>query len=139
MSVETVSSLRVFTVATDVDADGFLRFNRSANVYGLKVEVIKLIKDTNQLITMPYNQILGANTEWLGGDVQRYPGGGQKVNLLRDALKRYKDDSNLVVLFVDSYDVIFTATVSDYAMETIALDVCRAGIGNNRRVQKVRR
>ena len=34
------SRLRVFTVATDTTTDGFVRFNRSANVYGLKVEVI---------------------------------------------------------------------------------------------------
>ncbi|KAI1283094.1 Multifunctional procollagen lysine hydroxylase and glycosyltransferase LH3 [Halotydeus destructor] len=84
------NKLRVITVATDTSTDGFLRFNRSANVYGLKLEV------------------LGSDTPWLGGDIRQYPGGGQKVNLLHDSLRRYKDDPSQVILFVDSYDVVLT-------------------------------
>lgn len=75
--------MKIFTVATDITKDGFLRFNRSASVYGLKVDV------------------LGSGTKWMGGDVNKYPGGGQKVLLLREALKKYSHDPNLAILFVD--------------------------------------
>ena len=33
--------------------------------------------------------------------MMRYPGGGQKVNLLKDAVKEYKDKNNLVMMFSD--------------------------------------
>jgi hypothetical protein len=37
-------------------------------------------------------------------------GGGQKINILRENLVRYKDDKNKIILFSDAYDVIFTQT-----------------------------
>lgn len=36
-------------------------------------------------------------------------GGGYKVNLLKEALRPYKDDTETIVMFTDSYDVIFVA------------------------------
>ena len=86
--------LRVFAVATE-STPGFERFNRSLDVNGLRGE------------------ILGFGSEWKGGDVTRGPGGGQKILLFRDALKRFKDDDNMIVLFTDSYDVIITAGAED--------------------------
>lgn len=77
--------LKILTVATDDKNDGFLRFNRSAAVYGLEVEVI------------------GVGSKWEGGDVRSFPGGGQKINLLLDSVKRYKDEQDLLILFVDRY------------------------------------
>ena len=65
--------------------------------------------------------------EWRGGDIQRYPGGGFKLNLLKPILEKWKESKDLVVMFVDrqvytihpecvynvfhyySYDVIFAA------------------------------
>ena len=41
------------------------------------------------------------------------PGGGHKLNLLRDGLKKYKEQKNLILMFTDSYDVILTAGVSE--------------------------
>ncbi|XP_066297450.1 procollagen-lysine,2-oxoglutarate 5-dioxygenase 1-like isoform X3 [Branchiostoma lanceolatum] len=79
-----------FTVATD-ETDGFKRFMRSADRYNIQV------------------QVLGMHQEWLGGDVQNTIGGGQKVLLLKEALKKYKDEKDLVIMFSDSYDVIITA------------------------------
>ena len=35
-------------------------------------------------------------------------GGGQKINILRENLARYKNDRTKLILFTDSYDVIFT-------------------------------
>ncbi|RWS03079.1 Procollagen-lysine:2-oxoglutarate 5-dioxygenase 3-like protein, partial [Dinothrombium tinctorium] len=83
--------LIVVTVATDASNDGFQRFNRSAHVYNLNLEVI------------------GLNEVWKGGNVDTEPGGGFKVNLFRNTLKKYKDNDNIIVLFVDSYDVVITA------------------------------
>lgn len=38
-------------------------------------------------------------------------GGGYKINLLRTALEPYKDDTKKIVLFTDSYDVLFTTNL----------------------------
>lgn len=76
--------MAVYTVATN-ETDGFKRYVRSAKVTGIYENV----------------KILGMGKPWTGGDVKRYAGGGQKVNLLRDALKQFKDDSEKIVLFTD--------------------------------------
>ncbi|XP_045601648.1 procollagen-lysine,2-oxoglutarate 5-dioxygenase 1 [Procambarus clarkii] len=82
--------LLVITVATN-ETDGYHRFMRSQNVYNLNVKV------------------LGLGLTWEGGDVKNLPGGGQKVKLLKEELLKYKDDPNRIIMFTDSYDVIFTA------------------------------
>ncbi|CAG2104133.1 unnamed protein product [Medioppia subpectinata] len=53
--------------------------------------------------------VLGQNEKWLGGDVATSPGGGHKVNLLKAFINNYKNDENVVILFVDSFDVILTS------------------------------
>lgn len=82
--------LLVVTVATN-ETDGYHRFMRSLHVYDLNIKV------------------LGLGSPWKGGDMKRVAGGGQKVNLLKEELLKYKDDPHKVILFADSYDVIFTA------------------------------
>lgn len=82
--------LVIFTVASE-ETDGYKRFARSAEVYGLKPKV------------------LGMNEEWLGGDMARGMGGGYKVRLLKRAAIDYREDPSVILMFVDSYDVIFTA------------------------------
>lgn len=54
---------------------------------------------------------LGLGTRWNGGDMDSGPGGGQKVNLLRDELGRLEPD--VPVLFVDGYDTIVTRHARD--------------------------
>ncbi|XP_048505479.1 procollagen-lysine,2-oxoglutarate 5-dioxygenase isoform X1 [Athalia rosae] len=80
----------VFTVATN-ETDGYKRYIRSAAVNGFKDKV----------------QVLGLGEIWKGGDVQRFPGGAHKINLLKKKLEAYKDETEKIVLFTDSYDVIF--------------------------------
>ncbi|XP_056306416.1 procollagen-lysine,2-oxoglutarate 5-dioxygenase 2 isoform X1 [Danio aesculapii] len=80
--------LLVLTVATQ-ETDGFLRFMQSANYFNFNVKV------------------LGMGEEWKGGDVGRSIGGGQKVRLLKEAMESLDQQEDLVVLFVDSYDLIF--------------------------------
>lgn len=49
-------------------------------------------------------------TKWNGGDMN-YAGGGYKINLLRRALEPIKHQKKQLVLFTDSYDVLFLSTL----------------------------
>ncbi|NP_001088279.1 procollagen-lysine, 2-oxoglutarate 5-dioxygenase 1 L homeolog precursor [Xenopus laevis] len=74
--------LLVLTVATE-ETDGLRRFQRSAHSFNYKVKV------------------LGLGGQWLGE--------GQKVQLMKLALEPYADKEDLIILFTESYDVIFAA------------------------------
>ncbi|XP_043475524.1 procollagen-lysine,2-oxoglutarate 5-dioxygenase isoform X1 [Leptopilina heterotoma] len=89
MTVDT-DDVIVFTVATNA-TDGYKRFIKSSKVYGFNDKV----------------KVLGFGESWKGGDVQRTTGGAQKLNLLKQALDEYKDDTKKIMLFTDGYDVIF--------------------------------
>lgn len=39
--------------------------------------------------------------EWDGGDVARFAGGGHKLNLLKEALAKYADREDLILLYTD--------------------------------------
>ncbi|XP_077168253.1 procollagen-lysine,2-oxoglutarate 5-dioxygenase 1 [Paroedura picta] len=82
--------LLVLTVAT-TETEGFRRFQRSAQFFNYKI------------------QVLGLNEEWHGGDDKKAAGGGQKIRLLKEALEGYADQEDLVILFTESYDVIFAS------------------------------
>ncbi|XP_024915017.1 procollagen-lysine,2-oxoglutarate 5-dioxygenase 1 isoform X1 [Cynoglossus semilaevis] len=82
--------LLVVTVATK-DTDGFRRFLRSAKLFNYTVKV------------------LGRGEKWRGGDYMSAPGGGQKVRLLKAALEDMKDEDK-IILFIDSYDVVFASS-----------------------------
>jgi hypothetical protein len=82
--------LKVVTVATE-ETDGYKQFIRSAKIFDLDVDVF------------------GLNQEWLGGDMANGPGGGFKINLLRKGLEKYKDEKDLILMFTDSYDVVFAS------------------------------
>lgn len=81
--------LLVLTVATQ-ETDGFRRFLRSTKHFNYSIKV------------------LGRGETWKGGDYMSPPGGGQKVRLLKSALEDIQEDKK-VILFVDSYDVIFSS------------------------------
>lgn len=77
----------VLTVATE-NNHGLERFLRSCKVYGIEVEV------------------LGMGDTWTGGDMS-HPGGGQKVNLLKDKLNELSKSEKakeMIVLFTDRYN-----------------------------------
>lgn len=74
--------------------DGFQRYLSSAHHYHINP------------------QVLGFGQEWKGGaDIKNRPGGGWKINLLKQAVEPYKNDPNKIILFTDGYDVIFTDTL----------------------------
>eukprot|EP00116_Pleurobrachia_bachei_P011811 sb/3472073/ len=85
----------IFTVASD-DNDPYQRYRRSLRVFNME----------------RYLRTLGLNQDWLGGNMDA-PGGGYKVNLLKEAMKEYKDDMDTIVMFTDSYDVIFVSDKSE--------------------------
>ena len=43
------------------------------------------------------------NQKWQGGDMARGPGGGHKINILKDGIKPFKDEKNTVIMFSDRY------------------------------------
>ncbi|XP_034392635.1 procollagen-lysine,2-oxoglutarate 5-dioxygenase 1 isoform X6 [Cyclopterus lumpus] len=81
--------LLVVTVATK-ETDGFKRFFRSAKHLNYTVKV------------------LGEGEKWKSGDYMSAPGGGQKVRLLKAALEEMTDGDK-IILFIDSYDVVFAS------------------------------
>lgn len=89
------------TVASD-PTEGYRRYLRSAAEYGINVKT------------------LGLDEPWKGGDMAT-PGGGYKVNLLRRALEPYKD-TDTVVLFTDSYDVLFLGRMKEILKRFLKFD-----------------
>lgn len=93
------------TVATN-ENHGLERYLRSAKIYNINVEV------------------LGSGKEWTGGDMH-YPGGGQKVNLLKDKLNTLskeeteEDKKNHIVLFTDRFVIFFKYPFSFYLLNEI--------------------
>ncbi|XP_033919649.1 procollagen-lysine,2-oxoglutarate 5-dioxygenase 2 isoform X2 [Melopsittacus undulatus] len=83
--------LLVFTVATK-EPDGFHRFMQTAKHFNYTVKV------------------LGKGEEWKGGELPNSIGGGQKVRLLKEGIESYADQEDLVVMFVECYDVIFAGS-----------------------------
>jgi len=87
-----IDRFMVITVATE-DNDALERFRQSCHYYNI-----------------PY-KILGLGQEWTGGEaangVLLKPGGAQKINLLKEELKTYPDLGNHIIMFTDSYDVVF--------------------------------
>ncbi|XP_041443636.1 uncharacterized protein LOC495489 isoform X1 [Xenopus laevis] len=86
--------LLVVTVATEA-TEGYLRFLRTARHYNYTVRT------------------LGLGHEWKGGDVARTVGGGQKVRWLKHELEQHKDQDQLIIMFVDSYDVVIAGTPTE--------------------------
>jgi hypothetical protein len=88
--IESNKKLIIISVATDINNKGFQYFENS-----LKQKNIKY-------------KILGLNTKWNGGDMEKGIGGGQKINLLKKELNLWDIDKlkNTLLLFSDSYDVI---------------------------------
>ena len=56
--------------------------------------------------------------KWTGGDdMANSPGGGFKVNLLKEDLDQYKDRDDLILMFTDSYDVVILGDAQEIIKE----------------------
>uniref|UniRef100_A0AAQ4QY68 Procollagen-lysine, 2-oxoglutarate 5-dioxygenase 2 n=1 Tax=Gasterosteus aculeatus aculeatus TaxID=481459 RepID=A0AAQ4QY68_GASAC len=71
------------------------------------VGVTSVLQETPPTLSL-LSQVLGMGQTWKGGDVGRSIGGGQRVRLLKEAMEDLADQEDLVVLSVDSYDLIFS-------------------------------
>jgi len=60
-------------------------------------------------------KVLGMGEEWKGGDMSK-PGGGFKINLLKEELANHRDDKNLIVVFTDSYDVLLVSILLNFSL-----------------------
>jgi hypothetical protein len=49
------------------------------------------------------SQVAGMHEKWKGGNMELYPGGGHKLNLLRKEIELVKNETDLVVMFTDRY------------------------------------
>ena len=85
------SDILVISVGTEFN-DAVKRYTQTCNKYGFS----------------PI--ILGLNTKWRGGNMIEGIGGGQKINLLVNYLKKLKKDT--LIVFTDSYDVIANNNVN---------------------------
>ncbi|XP_020822326.1 multifunctional procollagen lysine hydroxylase and glycosyltransferase LH3 isoform X1 [Phascolarctos cinereus] len=83
--------LLVITAATE-ETEGYLRFLQTAKFFNYTV------------------QTLGLGEEWRGGDVARTVGGGQKVRWLKKEMEKYAERKDMVIMFVDSYDVLLAGS-----------------------------
>jgi len=83
---------KVFAFATEAN-DGLKMLYESSLKYGIPLEYV------------------GLNKEWSDGNKARldYPGGGQKVNMLRETIKDMVDDT--LVIFTDGYDVLYNESL----------------------------
>lgn len=71
----------VLTVASN-ETDGYLRYLRSCNVNDIQVKT------------------LGKGVGWKGGSMKS-TGGGQKINLFREEVEKYKNDHEKIIIFTD--------------------------------------
>ena len=82
----------IISVATE-KTDGFNLFEKSLTYFKFQYK------------------ILGLGKEWTGGNMKMGPGGGQKINLLKEELNSWdiNKQKSTIILFTDSYDVVFTS------------------------------
>lgn len=78
-----IPDVLVLTVASD-HTNGYERFLRSAKIFDIPVKN------------------LGEGIEWRGGSMKS-TGGGQKINLFREEVEKYKNDEEKLILFTDAW------------------------------------
>ena len=85
--------VKVFAFATETN-DGLKMLYESSLKYGVALDYVGLDKD------------------WSGGNEARLdsPGGGQKVNILKNTIKDMVDDT--LVIFTDGYDVLYNDSLN---------------------------
>jgi len=88
------SYYEVVCVSTNIDNIGYKRFIDTCYKHNINVKT------------------LGVCNKWEGGDMEAGKGGGQKVNLLKEYLDTHSKQSlEKIILFTDSYDVLFETDI----------------------------
>ncbi|KAG7171355.1 Procollagen-lysine,2-oxoglutarate 5-dioxygenase-like, partial [Homarus americanus] len=81
--------------------------------------------------------VLGLGGAWSGGDMSLGTGGGQKINLYKEELAKYKDDPKKVVILSDSADDLDAEVSGKLADVTLLGYLAVLSIGGERRVERV--
>uniref|UniRef100_K7GBB8 Procollagen-lysine,2-oxoglutarate 5-dioxygenase 3 n=1 Tax=Pelodiscus sinensis TaxID=13735 RepID=K7GBB8_PELSI len=102
-SLFPIDKLLVITAATE-QTEGYMRFLRTARYFNYTIKT------------------LGLGEEWRGGDVARTVGGGQKVRWLKEEMAKHTEQEDLVVMFVDSYDVLLASGPVELLRKFMAFD-----------------
>ena len=89
-------NFHLITVSSDISHPGYKDF----------IETVKYNK-------IPHT-VLGLDVEWRGTNMEG-PGGGQKINLLKEELSKWSEEklSTTIVLFTDSYDVLILGNIEE--------------------------
>ena len=76
-----------------------------------KFQILTVATDeskASKLLSSTHNiKNIGENVDWKGGTMEG-PGGGQKINLIREELSNYED--NDIIMFLDGYDTFIHAS-----------------------------
>ena len=95
-------------------------FSEPCEIYREDIILVTVASDMNDCLKryissckkFGFNPIvLGLGKPWNGGDMEKGPGGGQKIILLQDYLK--KQTENKLIVFTDSYDVICNNNINN--------------------------
>lgn len=46
-------------------------------------------------------KVYGLGEEWRGGNIAQTSGGGQKINILKKELEKFKNDKETILIFTD--------------------------------------
>ena len=99
------------------DDDWFLNFKTHAITVGTDRSLCSALNDTATEQGF-ISKNLGSNVTWRGTDMSG-PGGGHKINLVRDHLDTL--NPNDVVLFTDAYDVFFIRSLEEITKRYLSM------------------
>lgn len=57
--------------------------------------------------------MLGLGEKWEGGNVKKYRGGGQKINIMKKELEKYKDQKDKIIIFTDRFVLVLLSLIFD--------------------------
>lgn len=91
---------------TEVPEEIWPDYNFSIITVGDNIEKVKPLIDST---TYPIKNI-GEGVVWKGGTMEG-PGGGQKINMMKEELKNYHDHD--IIMFVDGFDCFINAEIDE--------------------------
>ncbi len=113
LKVDVAHQISRDELGTDIEPfshdDWFQNFDVHAITVGTDRSKCSALNDSSVLQNFSVKN-LGTNIDWHGTDMEG-PGGGHKVNLVRDYLDTLPE--NDIVLFTDAYDVFFTRDLQE--------------------------
>lgn len=113
LKVDIANQISRDELGTDIEPfshdDWFQNFDVHAITVGTDRTKCSPLNDSSVLQKFTVKN-LGKNVDWAGTDMSG-PGGGHKVNLVRDYLDTLPE--NDIVLFTDAYDVFFTRNLQE--------------------------